>query len=108
MKITNAKLSNSVDSVDSEGVDRRNSDRKPLCINVLVYLNNESDSVFATTVDWSDNGARILFTTEVDVPDRFFFRKVKQLSMSNIIQCRRVWQAGTEVGVVFVDAGEHT
>ena len=100
MKMPNAKHSN---TAACDSVERRNSDRRPLCINVLVYLDDQNDGVFATTVDWSDEGARILFTTEFDVPDQFIFRKVKQFAMSNVIHCKRVWQTGTEVGVAFID-----
>ena len=81
---------------------RRKSDRVPMRSNVLVYTDAHPDGIFATTVNWSPEGACILFSSEAKMPKRFFFRKVKQFSMAEATHCERIWQAGNEVGVAFL------
>lgn len=54
------------------------------------------------TVNWSSEGARLLFSNDIKMPDRFYFRTIKQFSMGATTSCKRIWQTGNEVGVAFL------
>ena len=81
---------------------RRRNERIPLHRHVLVYTDDHPEGLFATTLNWSSEGARIKFSAEIKMPERFFYRRLKNFSIGNAIHCERIWQTGSEVGVAFI------
>ena len=81
---------------------RRRVERVPLHRHVLVYTDHHPEGLFATTINWSSEGACILFTAEMKMPKHFFFRRLKNFSMGEVTRCERIWQTGNEVGVAFL------
>jgi hypothetical protein len=93
------------EKLNAEGLktrpQRRRSERITFNKHVLVYTSKHPEGLFATIVNWSSEGACLLFSADIKMPKRFFFRSLKNFSMGNATHCERIWQTGHEVGVAF-------
>lgn len=81
--------------------DRRRSTRKRSFLRGCVYFNKRRNAFDCLIRDISDDGARIVFSDTVSVPDivELYIPQKEQT-----LRARVQWRHGDEIGLVFPDA----
>ena len=83
--------------------ERRRSARQKSFLRGCVYFNNRRSAVDCLIRDFSDAGARIIFSDAVSVPDVVdLYIPQKEQTVRAHVQ----WRHGDEIGLVFPDAGD--
>ena len=81
--------------------ERRNTTRKKSFLRGCIYFNNRRSAVDCLIRDISDTGARVIFSSTVQIPDVVdLYIPQKEQTLRAVVQ----WRHGEEVGVAFGDA----
>jgi len=80
----------------------RKFDRRKLKVHALLRHLNGQQLVEATSVDFSETGAKLTLQSAIAMPKQFFLT----LSINETVQrkCELVWKDGTLIGVRFIKA----
>lgn len=80
-------------------VERRRSTRQKSFLRGCIYFNNRRSAVDCLIRDISENGARLLFSDAISIPDAIeLYIPQKEQTLRAVVQRRH----GAEVGVAFV------
>jgi hypothetical protein len=82
--------------------ERRQNARQRSFLRGCIYFNNRRSAVDCLIRDISDNGARAIFSSTVQIPDVVdLYIPQKEQTLRAVVQ----WRHGDEVGLAFGDAG---
>src|ERR1700686_574034 len=80
--------------------ERRNSVRKKSFLRGCLYFNKRRSAIDCLIRDMSDEGARIIFSDTVSVPDVVeLYIPQKEQTLRAVVQ----WRRGEEIGLLFPD-----
>jgi hypothetical protein len=81
--------------------ERRRATRNKSFLRGCIYFNNRRSAVDCLIRDISDSGARLIFSSTVQIPDVVdLYIPQKEQTLRVVVQ----WRRGEEVGVAFGDA----
>jgi hypothetical protein len=84
-------------------VERRSSARKKSFLQGRIYYNNQRSSVDCLVRDFSEQGAKLVFSDAVAIPDLV---ELYLPGKDEVHRVRLQWRKGEEIGVGFGLAGE--
>ena len=78
--------------------ERRQAGRRKSFLRGLVYFDNKHGALSCLVRDLSDEGARIIFSENVSVPETF---DLHILQKNQTLRARVTWRRGDEIGLGF-------
>jgi hypothetical protein len=78
--------------------ERRQAGRRKSFLRGLVYFDNKNGALSCLVRDLSDEGARIIFSENVTVPETF---DLHILQKNQTLRARVTWRRGDEIGLGF-------
>ena len=85
--------------------ERRHAGRRKSFLRGLVYFDNKHGALSCLVRDLSDEGARIIFSENVTVPETF---DLHILQKNQTLRARVTWRRGDEIGLGFPAADAAT
>jgi hypothetical protein len=81
--------------------ERRHAGRRKSFLRGLVYFGNKHGALSCLVRDLSDQGARIIFSENVTVPEAFDLHIVQK---NQTLRAKMTWRRGDEIGLDFIAA----
>jgi len=85
--------------------ERRHAGRRKSFLRGLVYFDNKHGALSCLVRDLSDEGARIIFSENITVPETF---DLHILQRKQTLRARVTWRRGDEIGLGFPGADAAT